>query len=58
MNTRTLQSMSQTAEIRYTLKGQYFEEYQTFIDYYGDHNYADKFIIAADMELDTNFKSG
>jgi len=59
MNSRTLQSMSKTAEARYKLAtGSYFDEYRTFVNYYGDYDYADKWIMAADAAKNTNFKSG
>lgn len=58
MNTRTLQGMSTTAETRFLLANKYFEEYQQFVDYYGDYDYADKFVKAADAETSTDFKNG
>lgn len=58
MNTRTFQTMTKTAETRFLVAGSFFEEYQQFVDYYGDHDYADKFIMAADNRVNTNFKNG
>jgi uncharacterized protein YcnI len=58
MNSRTLQGMSKTAETRFLVADQYFEEYQQFVDYYGDYDYADKFIKAADTATNTDFENG
>ena len=58
MNSRTLQGMSKTAETRFLVANQYFDEYKQFIEYYGDYDYADKFILAADTETDTDFTNG
>ena len=60
-NSRTLQHLSLTAQDRFQGPnggGGYFDEYSQFIDYYGDHDYADKWITAAYRFENTNFTNG
>jgi hypothetical protein len=56
MNTRSLQLLSTNATN--SMKGpdgKYYPEFQTFLDYYGDANYGDKWITAAARRQKTDF---
>jgi hypothetical protein len=37
--------------------GKYYKEFQTFVDYYGDTNYGDKWVSAARWKTNTDFSS-
>jgi hypothetical protein len=57
-NIRTLQKLSTNASL--TMKGpdgNYYKEFQSFVDYYGDANYGDKWITAARKKVNTDFSS-
>lgn len=57
-NVRTLQGFSTTANTRMRPdqdKDPYFEEFQKFVDYYGDYDYADRFVQAAFEGKKTDF---
>jgi hypothetical protein len=58
-NFRTLQNFSLDAKD--TMRGpddSYYPEYQAFLDYYGDADYANKFIVAAFNKVNTGFSKG
>lgn len=62
-NALTLQSLSTLAGDKMRKGGEctvcpYIDEYQMFINYYGDKNYADKWILAASYSQHTNFETG
>jgi len=57
-NSRTLQGLSLTAKDRFMVAGQYFDEFQKFVNYYWEYEYADRWITSADQQAFTNFKSG
>lgn len=57
-NLITLQSLSTNASL--TMKGpdgNYYKEFNAFVDYYGDTNYGDKWIVAAMNKTETAFSS-
>ena len=57
-NIHTLQKLSTNASI--TMKfpdGSYYKEFQSFVDYYGDTSYGDKWISAARWKRNTDFSS-
>ena len=57
-NIRTLQRLSTQANV--TMKGPdgaYYKEFQSFVDYYGDSNYGDKWVTAARNKGNTDFTS-
>jgi hypothetical protein len=60
VNHRTLQSLSTKAKdtMRSCPSCDYHSDYQKFVDYYGDEDYADKWVLAASYELATEFSSG
>ena len=59
-NDRTIQSFSTKAEEKMRpAPGQaYFKDFQTFVDYYGDTDYANKWILAAFGGNSTSYSSG
>lgn len=57
-NTITLQKLSSNASN--TMKGPdgvNYKEFQSFVDYYGDANYGDKWVTAARWKKNTDFTS-
>ena len=57
-NTVTLKGLSTNATN--SMKGPsgtYYDEYQQFLTYYGDTDYADKWITAADTRVNTGFST-
>ena len=57
-NIHTLQKLSTNAST--TMKGPdgvFYKEFQLFVDYYGDTNYGDKWVTAANKKVNTNFTS-
>jgi hypothetical protein len=58
LNTLTLQSLSTTAETAMkVVDGNYIPEYQVYVNYYGDYDYGDKWVSAAEAGTNTGFKS-
>jgi hypothetical protein len=63
MNARTLQTLSTHAGDSMRVGSDcsvcpYIEDYQKFVTYYGDKNYADKWILAASYYKHTDFETG
>lgn len=60
INLRTLQSFSLHASSRSKscVNCTYYETFQKFVNYYGDRNYADKFIMAASFGNSTTYSNG
>ena len=58
-NARTLQGFSTTAvdKMKSAITGQYYPDFATFLDYYGDTDYADKWVMAAASGNSTNFST-
>jgi hypothetical protein len=57
-NNRTLQRLSTMANTTMNgSDGKYYKEYQTFVDYYGDYDYADKWVTSAFRKQYTGFTS-
>lgn len=59
-NFRTLQQFSLTAEERMkSASGSgYFGEYQQFVNYYGNYDYADHWLLSALDAVPTDFENG
>ena len=57
-NLRTIQSFSTNASV--TMKGpdgNYYKEFQSFVNYYGDTDYGDKWVTAAYQKNNTSYTS-
>ena len=57
-NLRTIQSFSTNASV--TMKGpdgNYYKEFQSFVNYYGDTDYGDKWVTAAYQKNNTAYTS-
>lgn len=58
MNIRSLQLLSTNASTSMVgPDGKFYKEFGMFVDYYGDSNYADKWITAAAKKLNTAFSN-
>jgi uncharacterized protein (DUF736 family) len=61
LNNATLQSLSTTAETAMTVNGNssnsYIPEYQVYLNYYGEYDYGDQWISAAEAGTNTDFQS-
>ena len=57
-NFNTLQNLSTFAETFMRLGNKYIPEFQLFLNYYGDPDYGDKFVVAAATGKSTAFSSG
>jgi hypothetical protein len=58
LNFVTLQSLSTTAETAMKVNGTYYiPEYQVYVNYYGEYNYGDQWISAAEAGTNTDFQS-
>jgi hypothetical protein len=59
MNGRTLKQLSiNAASVMRDPAGSFFEDFQIFMNYYGQPDYADHWIQAAIAKNATNFRSG
>jgi hypothetical protein len=57
LNNLTLQSLSTTANTAMKVNGSYIPEYQVYVNYYGEYDYGDQWISAAEAGTNTGFQS-